>query len=670
MSQKVLTVAVPRPLDQTYTYRIRPDLAEQVQLGSWVKVPFGRRSTHAFAVELPQDIESMSEEIDEKKLKDVEGVGPENTVIPQEIYRLCLWAHEYYQAPLGEVFHFAVPAACLGLKSQKKEARSISMEVEPSEEAALQLNLEQSHAIETLAPLIGQTHVSLIKGVTGSGKTEVYIRLAKKALEQGKGVLILVPEIALTPQLYQRFAASIGQPVALWHSALADGKRRDYWAAVRSGEIKVVVGARSAVFAPIQNLGLIVVDEEHDPSYKQEERFRYHARDLAVVRAHQSSSLVVLGSATPSLETLERVREKKYSSLELKERATGGTLPEIQTVQLGKEPLCKGIRTALAQSTVKEIQEVIDRGQQVMVYLNRRGFAAFMICEDCGASVECPDCSISMTVYKGRKELRCHICGHHEQIQFECISCSSDRMKPMGMGTESLEEELPQLVDGLVPLRLDRDKITSTKRLQQVLDDFREGKANALLGTQMLVKGHDFPNVTLVVVVSADSLFSWPDYKSAERAYQVLTQVSGRAGRGIHPGKVLIQTYGVDHPVIRVLQGELSEADFLEQERDLRQALSYPPFGRLARLRFEHRSSQTAHRTALEIKKAVQSLPGVEILGPSQAFIERVRGEYRWDLLLKSPAVGDLQRVILRARSICRKSGWPLLVDVDPNGVG
>lgn len=675
MSESILSVAVPRPLEGLFTYRVPEALLSSIKVGGWVKVPFGRVTTHAFVVEPPKPISELPSGLEPSALKEILEASDGEAVIPDDVLALCRWAQDYYAAPLGEVLHCAAPPAALGFKSAKKQARAVQSVRMPV--VSHPLTDEQKAALEKLeavrrsdAPL----RVSLLHGVTGSGKTELYMELARRTLAEGKGVLLLVPEIALTSQLHRRFEENLGVTVGLWHSAVADGKRRDIGVAVRSGEIRVVVGARSAIFAPVQKLGLIIVDEEHDPTYKQEERFRYHARDLAVVRGKISRAHVVLGSATPSLETRERVREGRYSVAELKNRIAVGGLPSVELIDLSEEEKVEGTQAPFARKTLEAIQQAIAAGEQVMVYLNRRGFAAFLLCRECGEVRGCPNCSISLTVHKRNTQLRCHVCGHQEQIPDFCDKCQGTDLAPMGAGTESLEEDLPKLLPDVTTLRLDRDQVTSATRLEKVLDDFREGKANVLLGTQMLVKGHDFPNVTLVVVVLADALFRWPDFRATERAYQVLRQVSGRAGRGAKAGKVLIQTFDVNHPVIQAVQGSLSEESFLDTERDLRAVLHYPPFGRMARMRFESSDRGEAQTHAEAIARLLARSLGndqtIEVLGPSEAFLERAKGIYRWDILLKSTAIGPLQKALHAMKDHCLRQKWDFLVDVDPYGVG
>jgi primosomal protein N' (replication factor Y) len=680
---RIVSVAVPRPLDSFFSYAV-PNGTPDPKPGTWVRVPFGRSTVIGFVVEEVKPISELPSAIDPSKLKAILESGDDEDRIPPDVFALCAWASRYYAQPLGELLAAACPPASLGLRSAKREAKELTRSMVAQRE--IHLNEEQLAAKDGMDELRlsrearSAGRVSLLHGVTGSGKTEVYIELAKRVLAEGKGVLLLVPEIALTSQLHERLETGIGESVARWHSAMPDAKRRDQGAALRRGEIRVVVGARSAVFAPIRNLGLILVDEEHDPTYKQEDRVHYHARDLAIVRAKNAEALVVLGSATPSLETRERVREGKYASFRLTARYSTGGMPAIELIDLGDEVLVEGIQAPIAEKTLNVIRETIARGEQVMIYLNRRGFAAFLRCRDCAEVSECPNCSISLTVHKRSRELRCHVCGHADAIPDFCPKCQSADLDPIGAGTESLEEEIPKLLPEAKILRLDRDAVTSASRLEKTLTAFRNGEAQILLGTQMLAKGHDFPKVTLVVVVLADALFRYPDFRAPERALQILSQVSGRAGRAALPGRVLIQTYQPDAPVLAVLLGERSEDDFLAEELELRQALAYPPFGRMARLRVESTERHEAvtrcesiANTLRGVQAAIESEePGVRLdyLGPSEAFLERAKGIFRWDVLIKSSSVKALSRSISVAKQLAAREKWSLLVDVDPYGLG
>lgn len=670
----ILSVAVPRPLDGLFTYKLPDHLLPLIEVGGWVKVPFGTKSTYAFVVESPKPISQIPEGLTPEMLKEILDVGEPRNIFSSDVLALCRWANEYYFSPLGEVLSCAAPPAALGLKNARSSPRTIDRDLAAFKQ--VDLTSDQKSALEKLIQVSeerGTTKVALLHGVTGSGKTELYLELARRTLSEKKGVLLLVPEIALTSQLHQRLEGGLGVPVALWHSAVANGKRRDESAALRSGKLRVAVGARSAIFAPVKDLGLIIIDEEHDPTYKQDERVKYHARDLAIVRSKISGALVVLGSATPSIETRERVIEGKYQVAELKQRISQSGLPSIEVVDLRTEEKVEGVQALLAHKTIQAIEATIAAGEQAIIFLNRRGFASFLICQDCGEVKECPNCSISLTVHRRDRELRCHVCDHKERTPDFCSKCLSRELAPMGAGTESLEDDLPRLVRGMIPLRLDRDQVTSATRLDSILGDFRSGKANVLLGTQMLVKGHDFPNVTLVVVVVADALFRWPDFRAPERAYQILRQVSGRAGRGDRPGRVLIQTFNPDHPVIQTVQGIISEDSFYETERQLRRALGYPPFGRMARLRFESRQRKQAQDRSVQVVRALKPLEDrqlIELLGPSEAFLERAKGTYRWDILIKSPHIQGLQRAVKTARDVCQQRKWLFLVDVDPYGVG
>jgi primosomal protein N' (replication factor Y) len=659
-----LKVAIPRPLEGLFDYSCSIDEHGVVQQGDWVLVPFGRSKLIGCVIEVSNERPVLPDGVE---LKSVIRKIPEEFSLPMELVKLCKFGSEFYQYPIGEAFFSAMPPSPdEDLSTRKPKDTKLTAK-------NIILNEEQQAAVDEVESKTqnGENPVFLLEGITGSGKSEVYIELAKKRLAEGKSVLILVPEIALTAQLKDRFEKSLGEPVALWHSALAEGLRQVQWRKIKKGELRVVIGARSAVFAPMKRLGLVIVDEEHDQTFKQEERFRYQARDLAVYRGNLQKVPVILGSATPSLESIQRVKEGRYQYLQLKKRYSGQLLPEIQLIHLNEELLVvhEKIKTPFAERTVQLMQETLDRGEQIIVYLNRRGFSQFILCQDCGWIKECPQCSITLTHYQRKNELKCHICNWQQRVPSECEQCGSYGLQGMGFGTESLEDELKILLPDSKILRLDRDQITSQKRLEETLDQFRRGDANILIGTQMLVKGHDFAKVTCVVVVSADMLLRWPDFRSTERALQTLIQVAGRAGRADLPGRVLIQGYDLEHPVIKVLCGEESKEQFVENELDLRKQLNYPPFSRFVRFRFFGKNELELRK---KIKRMVEHLEKESefersrMMGPSEALLFKANTDYRFDLYFKSPTIDALMKLSKKLKSMAAIEELELIVDVDP----
>jgi primosomal protein N' (replication factor Y) len=659
-------VATPRPLEKLFDYAYDEKALGDPHVGDLVRVPFGRGMLNAVIVECSTNKPDLPDSV---KLKGVKEKLDPAFRVPEEILNLCKFGSEYYQYPLGEAYFAALPPkpeTLLGTRDKKNVPLPTLREIKlsPAQAGVLDTILTKR---ETQADA-----VFLLEGVTGSGKSEVYIETAKKILAEGKSVLILVPEIALTAQLRDRFEAGLGQRIALFHSALPDGLRQTQWIKTKAGEINVVIGARSAIFAPLKNLGLIVIDEEHDQTYKQEERFRYQARDLALYRAKQLNIPVILGSATPSLETVQRVKEGKAVHLRLKERFSKNALPEIHLVSLQEEAqVGQGtLKTPIAESVVRAMQATLERGEQVLVFLNRRGFSQFILCHACGWVKKCPQCSISMTHYHKRNELKCHVCGMRAPVPVECPDCHGHELFGMGSGTESLEEDLKMVLTGAEILRLDRDQITSQKRLDEVLSNFRELKANVLIGTQMLVKGHDFPKVTCVVVLSTDALLKWPDFRSSERALQTLIQVSGRAGRAELPGHVYLQGYDLEHPVIKILTGEAPIEDFVEQELQLRSELFYPPFSRFVRFRVEHENEGEAKRLASELTLVAKRFVGethvTRIMGPSEALLFRAQNRYRFDFYFKAPSVELLYKLSRTVKNRAQELDASLVIDVDP----
>jgi primosomal protein N' (replication factor Y) len=540
---------------------------------------------------------------------------------------------------------------------------------------AHELNAEQESAMKAIRARfeLGEFGVQLLHGVTGSGKTEVYLRAVQDTLARGKTALVLVPEIALTLWIGRQCRSWFGakfEGVAVLHSALSDVERAREWWRVRNGEARVVVGTRSAVFAPLENVGLIIVDEEQENSFKQEETPRYHGRDVAIVRAKMEGAVALLGSATPSMETYHHAREGKYELLTLASRVADRSLASVEVVDLRMDFQQTHQTSPISAALHAGIQECLANGTQALVLINRRGYSWSVLCRSCGASVQCVNCSISMTHHKQRNRLECHYCGSIQQIPKVCPKCQSKYVYFFGEGSEHLEERLRKEFSGARIARLDRDTARTKRQYQETLGAFAGGALDILVGTQMLAKGHDFQRVTLVGVVSADSSLSMPDFRAAERTFQLLTQVAGRAGRGELAGRVLIQTYYPEHYAIQdaVKQDYLS---FFERELHFRRMMAYPPFTSLANVIVRDISLEKAIRWSRQLSEyfSPHDDKGVRILGPATAPLARLKKEHRFQFLLKSPKRSVLTKLLGGAMAYCDEKEIPdtaVLVDMDP----
>ena len=508
----------------------------------------------------------------------------------------------------------------------------------------------------------------LLEGVTGSGKTEVYLRCIEKVLAAGRGAIVLVPEIGLTPAAVGAVERRFGSRVAVLHSAQAEGERWLQWQAVRAGEARVVVGPRSALFAPVVPLGLVVVDEEHDAAYKQQEAPRYHARDVALVLGQRLDIPVLLCSATPSVESSALVRRAKADTLRLTRRVAGAALPAVEVVDLRGEPGEPGEqgRTLFSQRLRTCLSETLERGEQAILLMQRRGWAPVLLCRDCGHRLDCTECSVAMVVHRRSGDLRCHYCGAHAATPRTCPACGGTLLDAVGAGTEKVADHLERLFPGVANAILDRDTVRRRGGLEATLGEFAAGRVRVLVGTQMVAKGHHFPRVTLTGVISADALLGLPDFRAAERTFQLLTQVAGRAGRGGSPGRVVIQTYYPDHPAVRHACGH-DVAAFLEEELIYRRAFHWPPAARLALVRFEAASATAARRAAETAAGLVNpARDGVRLRGPAPAPLERIRGQWRWQLILAAPGRPPLRRVLDRIEASPPPAGVRRVVDVDP----
>jgi primosomal protein N' (replication factor Y) len=519
--------------------------------------------------------------------------------------------------------------------------------------------------------------VFLLHGVTGSGKTEVYLQAIARALEQGKGAIVLVPEISLTPQTVERFKARFSSGplqtlVAVLHSHLSAGERHDEWQKVRQGRARIVIGARSAIFAPVEPLGLIIVDEEHENSYKQEEAPRYHARDVAIVRGQMEGATVVLGSATPSLESFYNCSKGKYALLQMLERADDKKMPVVRIVDM-RQTLRKGTIIPIFSPQLKEaIAQRLERNEQVILFLNRRGYSTALQCPLCGYVAGCPNCSVSLTFHRQEQKLRCHICGHDESVPTVCPNdkCRNPEIRYSGLGTQKVEETLAKLFPHARIKRMDSDALKRKDDYRRILGDFRVGKIDVLVGTQMIAKGLHFPNVTLVGIIYADLALHQPDFRAGERTFQLLTQVAGRAGRGDVEGEVFVQAFTPFHPAIQYARRH-DFTGFYEQELEFREQLKYPPFSRIALLTLKGRNEEKvkfwADHIRRELEKGLANIPDLILAGPAPAPLQRAESFYRYHIMLRARRMGSLSEQLARLGAAWTlPEDVSLAVDIDP----
>ena len=644
-----------------FTYSVPADLDALAVPGARVEVPFGARTVTGYVVERNHnaDVDNprpLSSVLDEPPLLDPNQVS------------LALWIADRYVAPLGEVIKAMLPAGVRSARpgGRKRGPRTTSRSVAAIDEAlqttAPALTAQQQQAAAPLLQAIDeQRHINLLlHGVTGSGKTEVYLAAITRALQHGRGAIVLVPEISLTPQTVERFAGRFPDRVALVHSALTDAERAAQWRRIRDGQADVVVGSRSAVFAPLRQPGVIVVDEEDAGAYKQDRVPRYNAVDVALELGRLHGIPVVLGSATPRVETFYRARTGAMEYAELPERIAGRALPPIDVVDLCDE-LRAGNRSPLSLDLERALHECHDAGGQSILFLNRRGSATVIVCRTCGAVLTCPNCSVSMVYHHGRARCDCHYCGSVAAVPMTCPECHSPSIKGLGMGTERLEHEVQQRFPQLRLLRMDRDTVAHRDAYYDIYEKFRNHEADCLIGTQMVAKGWDLAGVRLVGIVNADTSLHFPDYRSGEITFSLLTQVAGRAGRGDEPARVILQTYSPGHYAVR----HAVTHDYLNFARDeirIRKALHFPPYARLVQCTIAHKDDGKAEQ---EARLAVQKVSGIlgsgdglDVLGPAPAFLHRLRGEYRWQFTVRGEAIERTFPHLPRGR------GWS--IDVDP----
>jgi primosomal protein N' (replication factor Y) len=552
--------------------------------------------------------------------------------------------------------------------------RKASLKSEISRAAEkITLNHEQKLVLKEISQNLGKNIFTpvLLHGVTGSGKTEVYLNAIENVLSAGGSAIYLVPEIALTPQLIFRIAGRFDeQNIAVLHSGISESIRYDQWRQIKRGKINLVIGARSALFAPLPNLKLIIVDEEHDASYKQDERLCYHARDLAVLKAKQSAATVILGSATPGVRTYFNAQTKKYRYLELKKRVNNKPLPKVEIVDMKAQKEKLGKAPILSDALISAIEETLSRKEQILLFLNKRGFDTFLVCADCGYNFRCPNCAVSLKNHVAENIIKCHYCDYTRKALPLCPSCKGSRVLSYGVGTQKLEKEIELLFPSARVQRMDSDTTARKGAQEKILGALEKKEIDILIGTQMITKGHDFPFITLVGVISADTSLNIPDFRSAERTFQMLTQVAGRGGRGETPGRVIIQTFNPDHYALRHAQNH-DYKSFYAEEIDFRKDLQYPPFGRIISLRLSSIMKDALIEEAHLLGKLARKLSArhgniAEIVGPAESPLAKIRGRFRWQMLIKGQDINVLHQIAQELINKHKNSNVKITADVDP----
>ncbi len=729
IGDKILRVAVPAPVHQLFDYLPPVDNSIVILPGMRIRVSFGQRHLVGLVIETAQ-----TSQLKQGNLKPALELLDERPILDARTLKLLNWCGSYYHFPIGEVIASALPARIRqghaatpqlpevwsltdngrtvdveslaraprqreilsalqrtphGLQEHslrerfpdwRKSIRSlqakgmvdcttglISVHGKNAVKPGIELNTAQQQAVDSISSSLGQYKPVLLHGVTGSGKTRVYLRIIEQILAQGKQALVLVPEIGLTSQLIARFSEQFDSHLAVLHSSVSDVDRHRAWHLASTGEAGIILGTRSAVFTPLKNPGLIIVDEEHDASLKQQDGFRYHARDIAVYRARQLKVPVILGSATPSLESLHNVYRNRYTCLQLPYRAAQASMPRLEVVDMRNSQTEDGFSHAV----IRRIREHLDKDEQILIFLNRRGYAPVLLCHDCSWSADCDRCDAKMTIHLRKQLLRCHHCGAQRRMIITCPQCGGGKLSHTGLGTERVEEVLSRLFPNTPVLRIDRDTTRKTGELEKKLQAVTTGDHKILVGTQMLSKGHNFPNVTLAVLLAVDQGLHSVDFRGTEHLAQLILQVSGRAGRAQKPGTVLLQTYSPDHPLLRMLIKD-GYSGFSQAALRERQQAGLPPFGYLALIRAEASTIELPLKFLGIAREKLQEkrIRGVDILGPAPAVMERRAGRYRAQLLVSSTNRNSLQSMLADAPYVLsqitdsRKVRWSL--DIDP----
>ena len=714
----VLVEISNKSVDRIFDYKVPQEKEKFIKIGLRVEVPFGHQKLEGFVLEIKENSNLDS-------LKEIIRVIDEDIVLNDELIKLGKFMKEKTLAPLISCYQVMLPKALKAknnvvinkkyetfyklnknvvdvklnsgqqeivdmFKTRKMVSRKEILDISSSSLNTLvkknilvkclvekyrtdyldksdrvkELTLEQQKVVDSVN--LFSNDVYLLHGVTGSGKTEVYIKLIEKVLNLGKTAIMLVPEISLTPQMVSRFEQVFGNKIAALHSALSDGEKYDEWRRIVRGEVSIVIGARSAVFAPLTNIGIIIIDEEHSDSYKQDNNPRYNAKDIAIERAKNYNCPVLMGSATPSLDTYARAVKKVYKLLNLPNRVNGKDLPHIDIVDMNEE--MKYSKGHFSKSLLDEIKKTVKNKEQVILLLNRRGYSSFVSCKNCSYTMKCPNCDISLTYHKSSNMLRCHYCGYGTNLLHTCPSCGERSISTLGVGTEKIEEELNSLIEDAKILRMDVDTTSKKGMHKKMITAFKNHEYDILLGTQIVAKGLDFPLVTLVGVINADTSLNIPDFRSSENTFDLLCQTSGRSGRSKNQGKVIIQTFNKDHYAIKYSK-EHDYIGFFKKEMDIRRKLKYPPYYFLCYLKISGKDDNYILNEANKIKRSLErNLSSTIILGPSPATVFKINNIYRYGIIMKYKNSKDLYDVLTRIMNHYQSNN-KVVIDIDFNPI-
>ena len=660
---KFAQVVLNLPVEGPFDYSIPQALEDKIKIGQRVLVNFGPRSLIGYVV-------ALTDKSNIAKIKPIQKIIELVPFISEEMLGLTRWLSTYYFCSWGEAIEATVPGIL------RKGKTAIRIQLEDKEQGAgtffhLMPTLEQSQAIKSIKEDLNKNRFRtfLLYGITGSGKTEVYLQAIAQALNSGKSSIIVVPEISLTPQTVSWFKERFGPKVAVWHSRLKGSERYLEWKRIKEGEAKIVVGARSAIFSPVKNLGLIIIDEEHENTYKQEDVPRYNTQEVARQRAILNKAIVILGSATPSLESYYNAVNKNYKLIRLTERIKKRDLPRVEIVDMRREfDRLKGRSMLFSRVLEQRIQHTLSQQEQVILFLNRRGFSTFISCSKCGFTMKCQRCEVSLVYHYTSKKLVCHYCNYSLEPPQICPKCLSNYLRYSGLGTEKIESEVYRLFPQAKIARLDTDITAKRGEEHRILNDFKNRKVDILIGTQMVAKGLDFPLVTLVGVISADTSLNLPDFRASERTFNLLTQVAGRAGRGAKPGSVITQTYNPNHYAILCSRTH-DYVGFYKREIKFRKELKLPPFTHITKLTIRSKNNELASNQAQKLAGLLKrNLPSkISIIGPAPSIIPRVRGFFCWDVLLKAKKSATITTFLkARLKKFKKPSKLKLTVDVDP----